>query len=273
MTSLEILSQTSELKSFNTVQERKNCRLIYLKQGELTITLNDTVYKLSPLSTFLLFPEDFYYIVSEKGAVYSVINFASDEEINLKDRVFSLSDELIAELEFIFGDNELIERQTRLQLLLIALSKIKGEETDFSVRDSKIFFNAVRILNRYVTATISVDELADSLHISLSHLKRIFAKFTGIGVHEYYLMLKINKAKGLLDSGESVTRVAMLLQFSSQSYFSTTFKRVAGISAKAYSMGKNANNSEPKAKARRNITHKKPSTPVVRRSDLPDYLL
>ena len=44
----------------------------------------------------------------------------------------------------------------------------------------------------------------------------------------------MTEAAGLLGSGLNVTEVADKLGFSSQSYFSTAFRRVMGVSPSAY---------------------------------------
>ena len=127
-------------------------------------------------------------------------------------------------------------------------------------------------MERYITATISVEELAEMLRVSLSMLKRIFLDFANVGVHEFYLMLKIKKAKQLLISGDSVTHTARVLQFSSQSYFSATFKRTTGISAKSFALGKSE--SAPKPKKATTQKYKSKPQPIQNKGrDLPDYLL
>ena len=76
--------------------------------------------------------------------------------------------------------------------------------------------------------------LAEVLGVSLSKLKRVFSQYSLIGVHEYFLGLRVSYAKQLLSQGESVTRVSELAGFNNQNYFSSSFKRVTGISPKDY---------------------------------------
>lgn len=55
-----------------------------------------------------------------------------------------------------------------------------------------------------------------------------------MGIHKYYLNIKIQQAADLLKAGESVTVIADKLNFSSQNYFPIVFKREIGVSPTDY---------------------------------------
>jgi len=208
-------------------------------------------------------------------------------------KIFNLDASMVDLVDSLLTDKDQIQQELLLQLLLNKCDKSNSNPTLLKNEKTRLFSKAVSIMERYVASKITVDELAQMLRVSLSGLKRIFWKYTGIGVHEYYLMLKINKAKELLLSGYSITRTAKVLQFSSQPYFSTTFKRVTGISAKTFSKGnftvtENRKNKTIKPNKKRTVTRSllkreppqsattqptRGPAPSTRRSDLPDYLL
>ncbi len=115
------------------------------------------------------------------------------------------------------------------QLLLSLGEKANVSEEDFST-SSEQFSMAVQYMKSNISVPLSIDEMAQKCHLSRSGMQRLFAHFAGIGPHKYFLTLKINEAKKMLLSGVSVTDIANLLGFSSQAYFSSTFKRETGIS-------------------------------------------
>lgn len=293
--SVKIISVSNSIKSFNTFNNTGNWLMLYLHSGALNVTLNGYVYVLSSENLLLISPDDFYYIDENSAAHYTAIQFKSSNlyDFSSTDKIFNLDASIVDLVDSLLTDKDQIQQELLLQILLNKCTKLNSNPTPLKNEKTRVFSKAVTIMERYIASTVTVDELADMLRVSLSGLKRIFWKYTGIGVHEYYLMLKIKKAKELLLSGYGITRIAKVLQFSSQPYFSTTFKRVTGVSAKAFSKGtvavaENRKYRTIKPNKKRTVTRSLPKhvplqqttpkpantpSPASRRSDLPDYLL
>lgn len=271
--SIKMVSISNAINDFNMSNNTFDWQMLYLHSGTLTVTVNSSIYLLSPQNLLFISPDDFYYINQNNSAQYTTVQFKLNHlyDFSSTDKIFALDSTLIDLADALLTEQDQFQQELILQLLLNKCSKLDSNPTALKDEKSRIFSKAIIIMERYITSTITVDDLAKMLQVSISYLKRIFWKYTGIGVHEYYLMLKINKAKQLLLSGYSITRTAKALRFSSQPYFSTAFKRVTGISAKAFSKGIDTHTSP-----RRQPTTTKPastSAPSTRRSDLPDYLL
>lgn len=293
--SVKMVSISNTINGFNMSHNAFDWQVLYLHSGTLTVTLNSSIYLLSPQNLLFISPDDFYYIGQSNSAQYTTVQFKSNHlyDFSSTDKIFELDSTLIDLADALLAEQDQFEQELILKLLLNKCSKLDSDPTTLKDEKARIFSKAITIMERYVASTITVDDLADMLRVSLSYLKRIFLKYTGIGVHEYYLMLKINKAKHLLLSGYSITRTAKVLQFSSQPYFSTAFKRVTGISAKAFSKSGFAfadtrKNETITFNKKRIHTPTSPrrqfqqpaatnpastSEPAVHRSDLPDYLL
>jgi len=118
---------------------------------------------------------------------------------------------------------------------LISLSET-GEVSTTLVKNAEtlIYADALRIIDENICKKLTVSELAKKSSVSVSYLKKIFAKYNGLGIHEYILKNKISLAKQMLLEGSSVTEISEKLAFSSQNYFSTAFKREVGISPGQY---------------------------------------
>lgn len=84
-------------------------------------------------------------------------------------------------------------------------------------------------MNSNIHTRTKVSDIAKSFNVSESTLKRIFGKFTGIGVHHYFVQLKMKTATELLQNGVSVGSVSEKPGFSSPGYFSAAYKRETGI--------------------------------------------
>lgn len=124
--------------------------------------------------------------------------------------------------------------QTYVHMLFLSLlesGKLADAKSD---KDTDIFEKAVGFMKNNITSSLSVSGIANELNISESMLKRIFNKYAGIGIHKYFLTLKIQEAVYMLDDGMTVTEVSDELNFSSQGYFSRAFKREKGLSPTEY---------------------------------------
>ena len=95
---------------------------------------------------------------------------------------------------------------------------------------SKTFKKAVHYMNKNVYKNLTVTDIAKYCTSSSSTIKRIFDKYAGIPVHQYFLKLKMQKATMLLKNGASVSNTAEILNFCSQAYFSKAYKREMGFS-------------------------------------------
>ncbi len=100
--------------------------------------------------------------------------------------------------------------------------------------DAKIFSDAVNYMSGNINAMPGIKEIAESCNISQTGLKRIFTKYSGISVHKYFLMMKINTAAHMINENMSITEISEKLGFSSQAYFSFVFKRETGFSPSEY---------------------------------------
>ncbi|MFZ5351832.1 MAG: helix-turn-helix domain-containing protein [Bacillota bacterium] len=76
----------------------------------------------------------------------------------------------------------------------------------------------------------SLDKLCRIVNLSPYYFMRLFKDNTGKTPYDYYMDIKINKAKQYLKAGKhSITEICFILGFSSHSHFSSIFKRKVGL--------------------------------------------
>lgn len=80
----------------------------------------------------------------------------------------------------------------------------------------------------------SLEDLADTAGLSCSQFKQKFRNQLGVSPRHFINAQKVEYAKKLLAEGKSVTETAMLLNFSTSSYFSTVFKKYTMYTPKEY---------------------------------------
>jgi AraC-like DNA-binding protein len=91
------------------------------------------------------------------------------------------------------------------------------------------------LILKHLASPPSLDELAESLSMSVSSLTHRFKSETGMTLVERIRWLRVREARLLLTRrGADVKSVAQRLGFSSPFYFSKVFREVAGITAVEY---------------------------------------
>lgn len=77
---------------------------------------------------------------------------------------------------------------------------------------------------------VSMEEIAQNLHINRRHLTAVFRQAYGIPPQEYLVRLRMEKAKEFLKAGHSVSETANMAGYSDLSNFSRHYKARFGIS-------------------------------------------
>lgn len=90
------------------------------------------------------------------------------------------------------------------------------------------------VKEHYAEASLSVGELAERFHFSLSHFSRIFKQEVGAGVFEYIQNIRIEKAKEMLMAGKSTEETAKGVGFLDRGPFIKAFKKIEGTTPSQY---------------------------------------
>ncbi len=112
----------------------------------------------------------------------------------------------------------------------------KIEEGGFGVSEQEF----LKKLNNFITdsfndSSLSVEELADSLHMSRVQLYRKTKAILGISVSDHINNIRLERAKEMLKStGLNISEIAYATGFSSPNYFSTAFKSKYGVTPKEF---------------------------------------
>lgn len=90
-------------------------------------------------------------------------------------------------------------------------------------------------LMNHVADRVTLLQIAESLSLSVTYIKREFTKKYGRGIIDYLLELKIDRAKQLIrETTLNFTQIAEYLSFESEAHFSKTFSKRTGKSPSAY---------------------------------------
>lgn len=235
--------------------------VVYVIDGEVIISADENVHEFKSGDIIFHKPLELhkFNVVGESGATMFVFSFAMTGSIckNMERRAFHLdkynrsiiknfieyveynarncpdieSDESFGDILNYFESDDIFLQTVSNYISRIVLSLASGSNAlpKTKTHETELFKKALEIMNQKISEALLIDDLARELNISVSSLKRLFDKYAGMSVHKYFLTLKIKTATVLLKSGMSVNEVSDALGFSSQGYFSATYKRETGI--------------------------------------------
>jgi AraC family transcriptional regulator len=82
---------------------------------------------------------------------------------------------------------------------------------------------------------LSLQHLADLVHMDLYRFLRSFKRSTGLPPHQYILSARVERAKSLLrNPALALTEVALRSGFASQTHFATAFRRITHMTPRTY---------------------------------------
>lgn len=123
---------------------------------------------------------------------------------------------------------------TAMLICFLHLAADSAEKTRFSLEPD--IGRAAMYVLEHVEEEITLEQLSDVARLSVSRFKEKFKRQMGLTPREYINAQRVNAACERLREGETVTRTAMDLGFSSSSYFAVVFKRHTGVSPRDYQL-------------------------------------
>ena len=106
-------------------------------------------------------------------------------------------------------------------------------------RHTKIANDIIYYIYKYIDTNINLDELSENLGISKFHLHRIFKNEFGKNVYESIKSIRLQKAASLLltNKHSTITQIAKMCGYSSQTAFSKVFKEKFAMTPKEWRNG------------------------------------
>ena len=258
-------------KNFRFKGEKHNFwEVVYIDSGKATVVANEKEFSLNQGMCFLHKPNEPHTIYTTDMFANSVIitfDCKNKELFSLCGKILTLSDEqkillnkIITETKYSFNDNlsdiylSKMNKKTDapfgcdqiitncIELLLISLIRnqhyvIEEKEGIKSVNYSTNVKSIIEILNKKLDKSdkVNLEEIACSLGYSKSFLKMQFKKETGYSIIQFFINMKIEKAKELLSQQKySISEISDLLGFNSLYYFSRQFKQETSMSPSQY---------------------------------------
>ena len=223
----------------------------YVASGKGTYCCHKQRYPLEQGDLFLISPSQIvsYCADSEDPWEYYWVGFNGTEAHRLMNltpfsfekRVLHLEDEslrsLLVHIYNSRGHSSASEAKMlgALYQFLGVLIEKSDENRNKKTPTKQYVEQAIKFISRNFSSEISIEDVANAVRISPSHLYRIFSSELGMPPAQFLIRYRINEACSILKNSDlSISEVAVSTGFSDPLYFSRAFKKVKGLSPRAY---------------------------------------
>lgn len=102
-------------------------------------------------------------------------------------------------------------------------------------KGNEIIKKAIRYISQNFSRSLTLDEVAEHVHLNSAYFSTLFKQSTGSSFKEYLNMVRIEESKRLLANTDySIIDISLATGFEDQSYFSKVFKKYTGLTPKQY---------------------------------------
>jgi AraC-like DNA-binding protein len=217
--------------------ESKSCRLTKISTGTVIMLYPNEWHRFKPDPAV---GWDEYWVGCNGSILNNLLarHFLSKKSplsyIGLPEKVFALFNEIIEIARHEKTGYQPHISGATLHLLGVIHSLMKQAVVKKGKYDDAIQ-QSLEIIRANINANLSFPEIAGNLHLSYSLFRKLFTSYTGLAPHQYFLQLKLEKARLLL-SGEamSIKEIAAQLGFDNPFYFSKLFKSKWGKSPREF---------------------------------------
>lgn len=136
--------------------------------------------------------------------------------------------------DYIHHSQELFVQELFIQLLRWE-ERNREQEVNYETIDNQRMQEAAKYISRHFHKDLKLPDVAMQYGVSTSYFAKKFKAVTGFSFKEYLTAVRIREASSLLiQSNMSITEVAIKCGFSDSNYFGDVFKKVKGVSPRAY---------------------------------------
>ena len=237
--------------------------LIYVKKGHLTISIEEQTFHAGPEDLFCVNTGELNFMDCDDMSVeyYTILfplEFISFQtEDSLEEEVFlplrqkqlffpsilekEKGKEIIKWLEPLLQTNreKKIGYQLRTRIMLLEMMEYLMRENCFRAaqyaNNNSVQRDMIAFVQKHYVEKISLAMLADEFHLSEKYVSWYFKEHFSIGLMQYVLHLRMEKAKDMLMTTDlSITEVALSCGYQSVNLFIRNFKGMYGVTPLQY---------------------------------------
>lgn len=187
----------------------------------------------TPLEYIVLGISGLQFLSEEKDEVY---DYSVHNYYDYKHEILFYLRTLVEEIK---NEDENYEAITQNLLEILILNILRRTKKKIQIKATKKVTKECRFIEQYINEhfaeDISLQKLSDLTYLNKYYIVHVFKKYKGLSPINYLIERRIEEAKNLLETTNySVSKISDIIGFSSQSYFSQTFKKEMNMTPNQY---------------------------------------
>lgn len=227
--------------------------ITYMLSGELEFILDDSVYNLTEGDIVIIEPNTFhkFHVISSEIAEFIILQFVShDLLVPNENLIYNLTFNQKVFWRYIIEEIETFEQKSNVSLVdseevpysakalleafLLIILKHSPNPKPISLRQYSLYNLSLNYMKKNVTKNLSIADIAQHCNVCQTTIKNVYSSVANCGVSHFFMALKIEKAKQLLQQPNSIIEISEILNFSSQGYFTKIFKKFTGMTPRQF---------------------------------------
>ncbi len=228
-------------------EKHKPYELTYVDRGELHNLVRGQDIVLGQQDFMIIDSNDWHTQYSDLPVSFLTVSFwAGDGNLSaitnkrfpMRPQFKSIFKKMLTQSEQDAYSSEYME--SLMKILLIELLQDTSADTapeypTSSRWENEIVDRAMQLISENLHRKLSLEELAELVHISVPYLYKLFQVHLGTSPGKYIAKIRMEECKVLLREGQmNMNQIAARMGFSSQQQFSRQFSAICGISPTQY---------------------------------------
>ncbi len=230
-------------KNFNfPLHLHQSFELIYLEEGEMRVSINESSYLLHSGEAVLIFPNQIHSIQSQRSkhtlfifSPHLIQSFFADKNGKLpKDNLFAIPKDLITALKALSSQSSKYELKGALYTIC-GLFDVSRAYYNVTLSKENTLFQILFYIEEHFKSACTIYKIAEHTALHPDYLSRLFKQKMGISCKTYVNLRRLSYATYLLtNSGETCLSCALDSGFTSLRSFNRNFKKAFGVSPIQY---------------------------------------
>lgn len=228
-------------------EKHKPYELTYVDRGELHNLVRGQDIVLGQQDFMIFDSGDWHTQYSDLPVSFLTVSFWAEESnlaaitnkrFPMRPQFKSIFKKMLTQSEQDAYSREYMESLMKILLIELLQDAGAGSAPQYPTAshwENEIVDRAMQLISENLHRKLSLEELADMVHISVPYLYKLFQMHLGTSPGKYIAKIRIEECKILLREGQmNMNQIAARMGFSSQQQFSRQFSAICGISPTQY---------------------------------------